>query len=189
MHYCCMVFTKEFPSQAVLEKVLKPFNSEEVYGQPEENIVYPAFTWDWWQVGGRYEGKLKLKVEESDEKYRWNYYENNPRNGRLFRSALLDEMKKGAKAAAPYLLFHEEDWFGTMGLRDGFIRVDGALCSDIINLYEESCYCAVECNGEAFSRASWDGHNWNQNDDFDNQLKKIKDECSDCYVCIVDLHD
>lgn len=62
MHYCCMVFTKEFPSQAVLEKVLKPFNSEEVYGQPEENIVYPAFTWDWWRVGGRYEGKLKLKV-------------------------------------------------------------------------------------------------------------------------------
>ena len=53
MHYCCMVFTKEFPTQAVLEKVLKPFDSEDVYDQPEETRVHPAFTWDWWQVGGR----------------------------------------------------------------------------------------------------------------------------------------
>ena len=188
MHYCCMVFTKEFPSQAVLEKVLKPFNCEEVYGQPEENIVYPAFTWDWWQVGGRYNGTLKLKVEESDEKYRWNYYESNPRNGRLFRSALLDKMKEWAKNV-PLSYFHEEEWFGTMGSRDGFIRVDGAFCADIINLQEESCYCLVDCNGNGFSRESWDGHNWNKNDDFDSHLEKIKAECSDCYVCVVDIHD
>ena len=188
MHYCCMVFTKEFPTQTVLEKVLKPFNSEDVYGKPEETIVYPAFTWDWWKVGGRYGGKLKLKVEESDEKYRWNYYEGNPRNGRLFRSSLLDKMKELAKNV-PFSFFCEEEWFGTMGSMDGFIRVDGAFCADIINLQEESCYCSVDCNGNGFSRESWDGHNWNKNDDFDRQLKKIKAECSDCYVCIVDLHD
>ena len=27
------------------------------------------------------------------------------------------------------------------------------------------------------------------NDDFDSQLEKIKTECSDCYVCVVDIHD
>ena len=188
MHYCCMVFTKEFPTQSVLEKVLKPFNSEDVYEQPEETRVYPAFTWDWWQVGGRYNGRLKLKVEENSEKYRWNYYEREPRNGRLFRSALLDKMGEWAKTA-PLSFFREEEWFGTMGSQDGFIRVDGAFCADIINLQEKSCYCAVDCNGNGFSRESWDGNNWNKNDDFDSQLEKIKSECSDCCVCIVDLHD
>ena len=188
MHYCCMVFTKEFPTQAVLEKVLKPFNSEDVYEQPEETRVHPAFTWDWWQVGGRYNGRLKLKVEENSEKYRWNYYEREHRNGRLFRSALLDKMKEWSKNV-PLSFFREEEWFGTLGSQDGFIRVDGALCADIINLQEKTCYCAVDCNGTAFSRESWDGHNWNKNDDFDSQLEKIKSECSDCYVCIVDLHD
>ena len=188
MHYCCMVFTKEFPTQSVLEKVLKPFNSSDVYDQPEETRVYPAFTWDWWQVGGRYEGAFKLKIEENSEKYKWNYYEREPRNGRLFRSALLDKMKEWAKNV-PFSFFREEEWFGTMGSRDGFIRVDGAFCADIINLQEESCYCMVDCNGNGFSRESWDGNNWNKNDDFDNQLEKIKAECSDCYVCIVDLHN
>lgn len=188
MHYCCMVFTKEFPTQTVLDKVLKPFNSEALYDQPEDSRVYPAFTWDWWQVGGRYAGNFQLKIEEESEKYRWQFYERNPRNGRLFRSMLLDEMGKLAKNT-PFSFFREEEWFGTMGSWDGFIRVDGAFCEDIANLQDSSCYCAVDCNGNAFSRSSWDGHEWKENADFENQLAKIKSECSDCYVCIVDLHD
>ena len=188
MHCCCMVFTKEFPTETVLEKVLNPFNSEDVYDQPEETRVYPAFTWDWWKVGGRYAGMLKLNVDENDARYRWNYYERDPRNGRLFRSALLDKMKHWAMNV-PFSFFHEEEMFGTMGAWEGFIRVDGACCADIINLQEVSCYCAVDCNGNAFSRECWDGNNWSANDDFDSQLEKIKSECSDCYVCIVDLHD
>lgn len=31
MHYCCVVLTKEFPSDEVIDAALKPFNSEAYY--------------------------------------------------------------------------------------------------------------------------------------------------------------
>ena len=187
MHYCCMVFTKDFPNDDTLEKVLNPFSFEVLYDQPEPSRVYPAFTWDRWIVGGRYAGGLKLKIEEENEKYRWNIYERNPRNGRLFRSHLLDQMKKTAKPI-PFS-FCEEEWFRTMGSWDGYIRVDAAFCDDVINLQEFSCYCVIDCDGNAFSRESWDGSKLVSNEDFETQLKNIKDNSSGCYVCIVDIHD
>ena len=90
MHYCCFIFTKEFPTDEILQKVLKPFNSEGFYSNSNENSVYPMFTWDYFRLGGRYSGMLKLEVKENDEKYKWEFYENNPRNNRLFRSQLID---------------------------------------------------------------------------------------------------
>lgn len=97
MHYCCFVFTEEFPTDDVLYNVLEPFNEEKFYGNEEENKEYPEFMWDWFKVGGRYSAELKLEVRKNDENYRWEFFENNPRNNRLFRSQLIDMIEKFKK--------------------------------------------------------------------------------------------
>lgn len=81
-----------------------------------KKIEYPVFTWDWYQIGGRYSACLKLKVDGEDsenrEHYNWGYLENNPRNERLFHSALLSELKRNAKVPFAYT---EESYFPNMG--------------------------------------------------------------------------
>ena len=62
MHSCCLLITKEFPSDDVIQKILEPFNDDVYYSQPEDGRVRPAFCWDWYSVGGRFCGTVKLKV-------------------------------------------------------------------------------------------------------------------------------
>ena len=123
MHYCCFVFTKEFPTDEILQKVLKPFNSEGFYSNSNENSVYPMFTWDYFRLGGRYSGMLKLEVKENDEKYKWEFYENNPRNNRLFRSQLIDTLDKFSKTSRDRWMFKEENVWNELGISDGYSRV------------------------------------------------------------------
>lgn len=82
----------------------------------KKKIEYPVFTWDWYQIGGRYSAYLKLKVDiedsENREHYNWRYLKNNPRNERLFHSALLSELKRNAKVPFAYT---EESYFPNMG--------------------------------------------------------------------------
>lgn len=191
MHYCCLVFTKEFPTDEVLDKVLAPYNDERVYEQPEESRVYPAFTWDWFEVGGRYEGRLQLIVDSQDKKYakyRLAFCERNPRVGQLFKSMVLESAYKWAKSDM-WSFFREEDCFGPLGSRDGYIRVDGAACEDIKNLEEVSCFCAVSCDGNAIAKESYNGHGFDEDAEFDDKLKKMKEAYKDGFVCIVDIHD
>ena len=189
MHYSCLIITKEFPTNDVLEKALAPFHDDVVYKQPEESRVYPVFMWDYWQIGGRYAGLFKLTVE-NEEKYKWHYYMNNPRNGRLFRSYLLDKMKGFAEESRkPNFMYKEEDYFTSMGFLDGFLYVDGAKVCDIINFSEVSCYCCIDQNGNAIARETWDGNSWNVDPMFDEKMKNIIANSRDWYACIVDIHD
>ena len=181
MHYCCLIITKEFPTDEVLSEVLAPYNWEET-----EEGEYPPFTWDWWQVGGRYNGMLKLTINENDEKYRWEYYAREPRKDTLFRSYLLDKMSGFAGRS---FMYREEDYYPSMGSRDDFLYVDGALIEDIKNLSEVTCYCCVDKDGKAYSTESWDGKEWIKNDKFDTQFAEVLADSKGCYVCIVDLHD
>ena len=78
MHYCVHLLTKELPTEEDIEKILAPYNDEVVYGNDDDEnaeIIYPEFTWDWYQIGGRYKADLKLKVDlddkENSELYRW----------------------------------------------------------------------------------------------------------------------
>lgn len=187
MHYCCLIFTKEFPTDEVLEKVLKPFNSEDFYDQPEEQRVRPAFTWDWYVVGGRYGGEIKLKVDRDDKKYKWSYIIDEPRNGRLFRSALLDTLAHYRRRTWD-IAYRENYDFDYMGFADGFLYVDAALADDIQNISEMGCHCFVDQNGNAFARAYYN-EEWETNQEFDTQLSNAKANCSGCYICVVDLHD
>jgi hypothetical protein len=102
-----MVFTKEFPTETVLEKILAPLNWDYVFDREYREESYSApFTWDYWLLGGRYSGALKLKIEEQSEKYR----------------------------------FYKENWYGPMVFADGYLRIDGALCEDVVNLQEVNCF-------------------------------------------------
>ncbi len=188
MHYCCLVIAKEFPTDEVLEKILKPFNSEDFWEKPEDQRVRPAFTWDWYVIGGRYGGRIKLKVDRCDKKYEWCYITREPRNGRLFRSALLDTLAHYRKSNWD-IAYRENYDFDYMGFNDDFLYVDAALADDIQNISEIGCYCFVDQNGNAFSRDCFDGENWIDNPEFDEQVSKAKENSSGCYICVVDLHD
>ena len=183
MHYCCLVITKEFPTDEILEKVLAPFNEYTLEEEPNQT----AFGWDWYSVGGRYGGRIKLKVAENDEKYRWGCFEREPRNGRLFRSALLDELGRGKSSSDR--AYSELYVFKYMGFRDGIVLVDAALSDDIQNLSEMECYCFIDQYGNAFACEYYTGAEWVENNEFYAQLANAKENSSGCYICVVDLHD
>lgn len=186
MHSCCLLFTKDFPSDGVIQKVLEPFFEDDFYAKPKDDRVRPAFLWDWYKVGGRYGGCIKLKMDLDDEKYRWRYLIREPRNGRLFRSAILDTLERSHKSGFGY---YENDFFGYMGENDLFLYVDAALADDIQNISEMDCYCFIDQNGNAFARSYYTEEEWVDNLEFDKQLSNAKENCSGCYICVVDLHD
>ena len=187
MHYCCLIITKEFPSDDVIENVLKPFNDEDYYVEPEDTRVRPAFLWDWYSVGGRYGGSIKLRADLDDEKYKWRYFVNEPRNGRLFRSTLLDKLENRSKNRWN-AAYSENYYLDYMGFNDHFLYVDAALADDIQNISEMNCWCFVDQNGNAFARDYYTGE-LETNKEFDTQLSRVKENCSGCYICVVDLHD
>lgn len=191
MHYCTLLITKEFPTEQVIERIMEPFNEEEFFNdESHETREHPAFLWDWYQIGGRYNGRLKLKYgEENTEKYRWGYYAREPRNGRQFWSYLLTKMAECSKRVNPLLRPSEEDLFPTMGGLDGFLRVDGAQIADIINLDDIGCYIFIDKDGNAYAREVWDGHAWNVHSDFDEKLKQTIADSPDCWATIIDIHD
>lgn len=188
MHYSCFVFTKEFPTDDILYKVLAPFNEEDFYDNEEKTRIYPEFLWDWFKVGGRYSGLLKLSVRKNKDKYDWGFYFKGGRNGKLFRSQLIDTINKFKQNNPEGWMFHEEDVYGELGYRDGYIRVDGCPVIDILNRKKLSCYCFVDKNGNAYSCEKWNGENYEKHEDFDEVLTKTINDSLDCYLTVVDIH-
>lgn len=191
MHYCTLLITKEFPTNEVIERSMKPFYEGDFYkDESSESREYPAFLWDWYQIGGRYNGLLKLKYGEyNDGKYNWRFYAREPRNGRQFWSYLLSEVTEYAKNVNPMLRPCEEDFFPTMGGRDGFLRVDGAQIADIINMDDIGCCIFIDKDGNAYARNVWNGQTFIEHPDFDERLKQTIADSADCWATIIDVHD
>ena len=192
MHYCLMFLSKDFPTDDVINAALKPFSDDVVYKDADEdgtNIVYPAFTWDWWQVGGRYNGKLKLKYDLNDDtsEYRWMFTAREPRIKRLFRSYLLEAFMETKKS--PF--FFEDDYLSSMGARDGYLYVDGGKIVDMLNFKEEctKCFCYLDTDGNAYARRTWSNHEWVEDAAFEDKVKAACENRTDGYVTIIDLHD
>lgn len=189
MHYCIHLLTEKLPSKEDIEKIMRPFNDYEAfkYDDTGELIEIAPFMWDYWVIGGRYAGRLKLKVHyEAEDEYRWMFYEyENPRTGRLFHSTLLEEIRKRFK----HYRNNEEDWFSYLG--DGtFIRVDGAKIAHLVNNLEDlGCYGFVDVDGTAYSRKQWTGHDWIDNPDFDSQYQEALKKNTEGFLTVLDIHD
>lgn len=192
MHYCVHLLTKELPSEDKIAEIMKPYNSELVYGSDEEDkqIDYPVFTWDYYLIGGRYKAELKLKVDEegsaNSEYYNWGYYDRQGRNGRLFWSSLLSTLKENI---TPEWMYHEEDWFMNMGFGDGHILVDGAKQSDVINIDKLGCYICILPDGSAIARDSWNGKAIVKDEKFDEKYKQAIANNMDGFITVLDIHD
>lgn len=50
MHFCLFIITKNCPTEEELNRLLAPYNEETA---DDENSK-----WDWWQIGGRFSGRL-----------------------------------------------------------------------------------------------------------------------------------
>ena len=196
MHYCCHLFTRVFPTDDVIAAAMASFNSEEYYKRSEtdESVQRPVFTWDYWIVGGRYGGQLKL--DSSLEKYEPGCFSRTRRAGQLFRNALLE------RATFEIMELPPRDLYGHMmeevyalrycGGHENALRVDGALMRDLTNLEEiaDQCFCAVDVDGTAYARDIFDGEHFIDNPNFDGIVKEITEKNrNDCYLTVIDLHD
>lgn len=192
MHYCALLITKELPSENKIYEIMKPYYYDNAEYDENDNRItpYPVFEWDWYRIGGRYNGKLKLKIDENNEYYHWGYYAREDRNKRLFYSYLLIEMKNFVeKGKIPSWMYREEDYFNSMGYRDGFLYVDGARIDDLLNFEEQSCYICIDANGNAIARESWDGKTFVKDEYFDEKLEEIKRNSKGMFVTVLDIHD
>lgn len=191
MHYCLMLLRNEFPTDSVIEKALEPYSEEKWYETPDDSrdeSKRPLFLWDYWQIGGRYNGKLKLKcdIEDDSSEYRWRLMAKEPRAGRLFRSYLLETMRQLKKP-----IFFEDDYLASMGARDGFVIVDGGKIADMLNFADEyrRCFCAIDPDGNAYARESWDGNKWIDDPAFEDKIKSVCENKTDGYVVFIDIHN
>lgn len=189
MHYCALLITKELPSEDKISDIMKPYyegNAE--YDEETEKRIneYPVFEWDWYQIGGRYNGSLKLKVDIEDTYYDWKYLAKQDRNKRLFYSYLLTEMKK---LAGNTFIYREENYYPSMGNNDGFLYVDGARVSDLLNFDDVNCYVCIDSDGNAIARETWNGTTFIKDEQFDEKLAEIKNRSKACFVTVLDIHD
>ena len=192
MHYCALLITKELPSEDKIAEIMQPYYYENIECDKYGNRIapYPIFTWDWYQIGGRYNGNLKLKIDKNDESYNWGFYDREGRNKRLFYSYLLSKMERFVKdGRIPSYMYSEEDYFSSMGSRDGYLYVDGARIDDLLNFEEQSCYICIDANGNAIARETWDGETFVKDEDFDEKLEEIKKNSQGMFVTVLDIHD
>ena len=191
MHYCIHIFTKELPSEDKIREIIQPYNDDSVYfdedGHKKEELTEaPPFMWDYFVIGGRYHGALKLVMRDNDEEYQWEYYSRTPREGRLFHSTLLKEIRESFVSYKA----REEDWLGYMS-DSTFLFVDGAKIKDIINLDDVGCYGYATDEGEAYSREQWDpsNHEFINHDDFDEKHQQMLEKYKDGFLTRIDVHD
>jgi len=188
MHYCTLLFTKGFPSRDDISNIMSKYNYDNLDYDDDGNLVgeHPLFTWDWYRIGGRYNGSIKLKINPEDKTYNWGFYYDGGRNCKLFHSNLLYKMKDSTKNS---FLFSEEDYYGSMGYNDGYIYVDGAKVEDVLNMNEQDCFICIDEKGTAIARESWNGDTFVKDEEFDKKFEQIKNNSKNLYLTVLDIHD
>jgi hypothetical protein len=171
----------------------------EPYSEYNPDQVDSDISWDSWIVGGRYGGLLKLRCSGADEKYKWNYYIDTPRGGRLFRCEFLEILLRTFRdRKAPITGFYsfngiEDDFFIHSGMRDGYIYVDGCKISDLYN-YEDVIDRVYGFSDDMFGKQSTRDH-WDReihfvdNQEYENELKAAFERNKYGYLTILDLHN
>lgn len=193
MHYCIYLFTKDLPSNEQIQKIMDP------YSEYNPNQVDSDIGCDSWIVGGRYGGMLKLRCSEEDETYKWCFYVDTPRAGRLFRCEFFENLLRIYRdRGLPTSVFYsfngiEDDFLMHGGMRDGYIYVDGCKISDLYNSEEliDHGYGFIDDTfGKQSTRSHWDRktRSFINNQEYENELKAAFERNKDGYITILDLH-
>lgn len=176
MHYKTIVFTKTIVDEEELETILKPFD------ELEEHDVEPPFTFDWWQIGGRYCGGVLAEVSTIDEQNNGIYIKNI--NGVEILSMLFDRMEnKGCLGC-------ETNWYGYL-LENRALKCDGAYVNKIKNKNAFDCFAFIGLDGTSRARKSWDGSEYIDDKEFDywldKEIKKAKEQ--NAFMTVIDIHN
>ena len=192
MHYSIYLFTKELPNDEEIARIMAPYYEYAENESPNPNIRYDGFV-----VGGRYGGMLKLKTDlENDEKYKWNFYIDEPRSGRLFRNTPIENLinlQRTYKSSFRFGFYSfndiEDTLFRYLGIKDGYIRCDGCKITDLCNLSDISdkgCgFIDVPYNQQGTRFTQFFN---NENPGYEELLLKAFERNHDNYVTILDLH-
>ena len=188
MHYKAHLITREFPTDDIIDKIMQQYSWEEYHNRKDknENEPYPVFTWDWYQVGGRYNSFFELDMDKTEGKYEWKYIKD--RVNVVFRSFLFDKMYAVCDENKKWLL-SEYKFYPCLGSRDNILRCDGGLISDMKDFDITSCFIIIDADGFAYARRSWNGTEHINREDFDDIAKDILAISKDYYIVTVDIHD
>lgn len=193
MHYSVLVLTEKLPTKEELDKILSPYNDEELDKidsllTQQERIEKFPFNWDYYQIGGRYGGNIKYKIKDDDYKF-YNHNLNHIK----FISALFDKLRDNYKDRMSFFegKLEECDFIQYLGIHDNIIYCDGTYIKNIENiekLKDFGCYI-IDKNKNVFFREAWNGSEFIKNKNYSNELSKILEEQSDCFLTIIDIHD
>lgn len=213
MHFCVCVIHEDGKS---IEDVMRPFDEnlkvEKCVEDGEEYWYNPNGKWDWYQVGGRWAGALKLKdsITRTDDMYgepsllldKTQDPYNHISGQRYVDSALIDDIDMSLDMRA----WNEalEDWDEAMkGGTVGFFETDKTLLRDYIIKENYAATRAlfyftyvIDQNGEwhqLWKDNSWccniyDRIKWAQ-DFIDNFIYPVKYTKIKYRITIVDMHD
>lgn len=170
MHYKGHLVTDKLPTEDAIRKILGKYSEDE----PGIKI----FEYDWYTIGGRYGGKIKIKFnpEENED----NYYLCQHRNNKYFISSILSELGDNTSN------YDELDLLIYMGLNDNVLYVDGGYYEDIINFELDNCYVVITEN-DVIPREIWNGDNLVDNENFDKKISKLSLDGK--FITVIDFHD
>lgn len=171
MHYKGHLITDKLPTGDAIRKILKK------YSEYEPGIK--KFEYDWYVVGGRYGGRIKIKFnpEENED----NYCLFKHRNNKYFISSLINKLDNNT------LSYDELDILKYMGLNDNILYVDGGYYKDMIDFELDNCYVIIT-EDEAIPRQIWNGEDWIDNDA--TFIKKVSEiSLENKFITVIDFHD
>ena len=172
MHYKGHLITKKIPTEDKIREILEEY--EEDLEKEQE------FAWDWYTIGGRYGGRIKINFNPNENEDNW--YGFRDRNNKYFISQAISEIKERAR---PY--YEELEWLQYMGIRDNVLYVDGAYYKDIIDFDLTDCFLVIDDEEKLYVRKKWNGEDFIKQNDFDDEVKKI--DLKDKFITIIDFHD
>ena len=172
MHFKGHLVTKKLPTNDEISKILEKYRED----LDEEQ----EFSWDWYEIGGRYGGKIKINFNPDDNEEEWYCFQD--RNNKYFISQAINELKEKIK---PY--YDEIEWLKYMGLREKVLYVDGAFYKDMINFDLSDCFVVIDDKETLYVRQKWNGDDWITNEKFNDEVSKI--DLKDKFITIIDFHD
>lgn len=197
MHVKCLVYTREFPSDEVLDGVLAPFRENIVLakraaGDPDA----PPFRWDWWVGGGRYGNGLKLKPErkvfsDSGDEILKPPPELSRRPtedvyGEAYRALGLELRFEGEKSGSDHI--DRFDSFPTFA-QEFFWAARVEAIKDPYAAAED-CYCFVDLSGKGFCAEFCDEAGIHDTPGFPEEAEHAMFEAlgEGAFVSVIDLH-